>query len=534
MTNLDNENELLISFNRGGEFSSHYFEDDRGKNLHSGDFVGHYGIFVGEIVAVTPHKGLLTAMLSRDDLQIRVGDTVAVRDGIDDVITFPVGKIDECSSLNPVQNVGLYGAHPDQLARVKPSFSLYLVARKKLFEKSLQSKLPVNFRFEYHEGDNEIEVDLKSMTDREFSFSQKFAVDPSYSGGVLSIDRIIEQLSKSGETSFHVTGVDVIGDLPNVPVSFLNHIRRVMLDSFAIQYAASFKRSYPMQNVALLQAEPIDELNVPIVENHTDNFRKYKIALEYINLKSVDCHIAESNTNSLLYVFSVFDILNNETFEPISDFFKNHASEVFAIRLNASSRFLQDQFYRSELLSKISCFNEQFLGYFTDAPTNDGQAFIITHHANITNLSALSVLVEKNPSAIELSHEIDDHMLDQLIDHHVQSSDIPLMFQVYGPIEWMMSHYCPVGKNAKNCKACAQGAKTFKVSRNRDREYDMARLVLRPINCTSELFGSPKYDRSEMIQSFMRKGLNVLRLIRVLDESSQQVAKILSEIGAEA
>ena len=60
-----------------------------------------------------------------------------------------------------------------------------------------------------------------------------------------------------------------------------------------------------------------------------------------------------------------------------------------------------------------------------------------------------------------------------------------------------------------------------------------ARLVLRPANCTSELFGPSKYDRSDLSNKFIQQGISVLRLIRVLDENTLQISKILRDVGAE-
>ena len=61
----------------------------------------------------------------------------------------------------------------------------------------------------------------------------------------------------------------------------------------------------------------------------------------------------------------------------------------------------------------------------------------------------------------------------------------------------------------------------------------MARLLLRPMRCTSELYGKSKYDRSVLVRNFSQRGLNVLRLIRIIDESEHQIFRILSDMSAD-
>lgn len=533
VTSMDYETELLLSFNRGGDFSSHYYEDHRGSLLHSGDFVSHYGVYFGRIVDVHPLKGVVFVSSEIESLQINVGDTVAVRDGNNDIITFPVGKLDHPTPADQFAKWGLYGAHPDQLRLVKPSYSLYLVARKRAVSMDLASCLPVSFQLIYHQGDSEIIVSVRSESDHTIALRKDFSVDLAYSGGALSIDRIRSQMSKTGGTSFRVTEVDFSGDLPIAPVSLLNHIRRTMLQSFETLYVASFKRhkSNTRVNTSDFLCAPKNLLSGSDVTN--GHMCSYKIAVEYINLHSINDGITDIEPSTMFYVFSAFDILSGDTYKRIDDFFKNHPGYSFAIRLNSSSRFLQDRDMRIEMNTKTRSHGDQFLGYITDAPTTDGTSYIISHHANITNIASLSVILDKQPDAIEFSHEVDNSSLEKLLNYHLDHSGIPVLIQVYGPIEWMLSHFCPVGKNAPSCKACANGTNTFHVTKNQRQEEEMARLILRPMSCTSELYGKSKYDRSVLVRNFSQRGLNVLRLIRIIDESEHQIFRILSDMSAD-
>ncbi|MBO7450809.1 MAG: U32 family peptidase, partial [Clostridiales bacterium] len=106
-------NDLLVSFNRGGSFTSQYLTEKKDPAFLSGEYVGKYGLKLGNLKSKDKKNGSITFSYD-DSLPLpSKGDYLSVRKGSIELCSFPIGKIHEAPGSLTVK-----GLHPEVIDRL--------------------------------------------------------------------------------------------------------------------------------------------------------------------------------------------------------------------------------------------------------------------------------------------------------------------------------------------------------------------------------------------------------------------------------
>lgn len=539
---------LLLAYNRGGAFTTGYMSPDR-STLAAGEFPGKYGIRIGNIRNVNPLKGIIE-IYPCDSVVPKPKDIVSIRENNREKESFPIGKISigkECFSLK--------GLHPEALLRLKPGMDVFLTKAgdPAAMTRDIQReyRTPVIFRIEKSlefVGCIKVIAYIEDLFGQSVRVEKDFDLPLDYSGHPLENQRIIEQLSRCKDTPFFVLRVDIGNDLNlHTPVSFINSIRREMLNrlesetlSLCSSRVSRCQQDLPEGNLA----DPIES------SQNVENFTRFsdwsqtrndrsktenaKIAIEYISLRHNPDPIHEDTD---YHIFSVYDVANPQCIERIERVFHNRSAQVY-IRIPGAYTELQAEWIDHTVRSFSKRNSGIFRGIITADRFHQDLPFILSHQSNLYNKDAVIEAQRTHPLGFFLSEEITDEDVVRIISETNKTiSDSELFIIRYGPIEWMQSMTCPLGRNGRRCTACKSDSitKLDKLYKKRKKEDLMNCLVLsHPEFCVSEIFGSRKFERSEkMVHLLKSMNIAIIHTVRIISETAEQTNRIISSVRNE-
>lgn len=210
-------------FNRGG-FTTGYFYGRQGSKMMSPTRPKNWGTYLGKVIA---SKGKFASILI--DEPLRVGDGVEIfnREKGAPVTSIRVnGK--EADIANPGDIVSIY------LEGAKKNDFIYKSLDSKLINKALESfkgkgikKVPLAGKFNAHIGSPiSLEIETNSINIKVYGDEPEMAIKVP-----TTKDRIIDSLTKTGDTPFYFENIDVeIDDGIAISASKLNALRRDAID----------------------------------------------------------------------------------------------------------------------------------------------------------------------------------------------------------------------------------------------------------------------------------------------------------------
>jgi len=242
-------------FNRGGESTSGYFFDYSGFHMMSTKTPKSTGTYLGKVVSVAKGAGRTGKLkvLIKIENEVVAGDGAEVWTNIGENVG---GYITE--SAKPGDTITVYingSARAGEL--VYKSYDKALNDNAKIEAKHDARKITLNLKLKIKAG-QEIEMSL-----------ERDGIIGKATGGIpeipksqpLSRERILEQLTKLGNTTFEVNldSEDTVVDIDDnlyLPMSALNNLRRECVLAFEERYTASFKRSLPRTTVGVSLVVP--------------------------------------------------------------------------------------------------------------------------------------------------------------------------------------------------------------------------------------------------------------------------------------
>ena len=310
-------------------------------------------------------------------------------------------------------------------------------------------------------------------------------------------EKVIEQLSKTGDTPFKIENLDLILD-ENLflPISTLNDLRRNALKSYEEfvlnnvhdkvikkPLEANFKRSSKQINNVTLCVRNLSE--------------------DYLNLKNVDT----------IYVPFREVLKNKEIFEKVP--FKKYIMLPTITKNNYDILIKKHVLEFSKICDGFVLSNIGQLEYFNGIDTD----LIANYTFNIFNNYSIDYLSKLGFSKITLSPELTKEQINSL------SYAIPSELMVYGAQRVMTSEHCPVGNligKFSGSNACS------KPCTKNDKFYLKDRLGMKfevlpdNIDCESTIYNSK-------ITSIESKDLKINSIrIDVTDEPLNEVQKIIN------
>lgn len=490
---------LLVSFNRGGSFTSQSLGGRKPDNLLSGEFVGKYGLKIGKMSSSDPKKGTITVRTGNSSLIPAKGDYISIRDKKGEVASFPVGKIHEAPG-----SVTLKGLHPDAIKALGKDLNVFLMSHDFVGSRSSKRKTKINISVDTTKaGSLKADARICDGIFKEVFASVDEVIDTSYEGNPIPWDRIEKQMRKTGDTPFEVNEFFVVKGSQEVgcQISLINDIRRQLIDTLISEL--DYEASHNAGSNYDMFAE--DEDRAPAISEGKVETLYYFPSFATIK--------GDLRRDADMYAFSIYDLSFNKFRNKIIDFIRSSDTRLVAvlpdlIHDNTNKRFtdtlrlvkeeLGERFYAvidCDHMSSSDIYSELSLKHFISAGAN-------TYNAE--TYKAVSAVSD----GVFMSYEISADTSYEILSS-VSSQDDTVLVHGGGSIPWMQSDFCAVGNNKKDCRMCLE-RDVFMLDQGEGEKE--CRLVTRPLDHTSMIYGPSKvnYDDDDVTR-LSELGVNIIQ-----------------------
>ena len=434
---------LMQVFNRGG-FSSGNLSDEENLNYVYKDKPNNMGLYVGNVSSINKNKGLITFKTTET---LSIGDSISLEK--------EAHKYTVTELMKNKQNItrALEG-DLITIGRMKGNISLgdkiYKLSSKSLSKSiaeyygSENIKAPLSCKITIKKG-LPVTLEVKSLDNGIYS-----SMDVLKTANITPIDaisspiskeRIIEQLSKTTDTPFRFTKIDINLDentyLPKI--STINSLRRDCLQELENLAINKFERVLPNikeSTVKSLNNKPNNKPTISLLLNNLD------LSFDYSKLLSTD----------KIYI-------------PLKFFAKKEYKDIIKYLSNISKLYIymptivKDN-YRNIIYNSldkyIGGFNIKGIVASNLASINSlskyvGKLDLIGNYTlNVFNTNTINELDNQGINVITLSPELDEMSLANLCKN--SPTNVELM--VYGKLPVMNMGYCLLGLSNKCYPKC--------------------------------------------------------------------------------
>ena len=434
---------LMQVFNRGG-FSTGNLSDEENLNYVYKEKPNNIGLYVGNVSAINKNKGLITFKTTET---LSIGDSISLEK--------EAHKYTVTELMKNKQNItrALEG-DLITIGRMKGNISLgdkiYKLSSKSLsksiaeYYKAENIKVPLSCKITIKKG-LPVTLEVKSLDNGIYS-----SMEISKSSDIIPIDaisnpiskeRIIDQLSKTTDTPFEFTKIDVDLDkntyLPKI--SALNSLRRDCLKELENLAINKFERVLPN----------IKDLTVKSLNIKHNNIPKISLLLNNLDLSF--------DYSKLLYTDKIYI--------PLKFFAKKEYKNIIKYLSNSSDLFvymptiIKDN-YRNIIYNGLDKYIKDFnikgivasnLSSITSLNKYIGKLELIGNYTlNVFNTHTIRELYNQGINVITISPELDETSLIKLCNNSF--TDVELI--VYGKLPVMNMGYCLLGSSNKCYPKC--------------------------------------------------------------------------------
>ena len=521
-TNLSDREELTQVFNRGG-FSTGHFKPAGNKELIFKDKPNNMGICVGTISHINENKGHLKLKLENT---LSIGDKVSINNEsytvselmIDNKNFESLGKdkIVKIGRMKGKIGVGskVYRIETAKLNKfISPTFKEDKEFKKiKLSgEIVIKRNLPISLKVSSKEG---------FYKDLEFTaISNNLPLEAQNTPA--TEERIIEQISKTGNTEFEFEKIDVILESNLfVQKSVLNELRRTALEG--LENLVIKENTHDLKNIEIfnidqkgkkeksnleIDKESIDRNNTVEKENNISLlFNILNLKYDYSNLENIDrLYIPLKYFFDIKYENIIKNFISKfNTYVYMPSILKD--KRINNINLDAIiSKFNIKGFVVSSMsqIENLSKYNLDLIGNFT---------------LNIYNSHSIESLKEYGLSSFTVSTELDKIEINNIINNSNLKSEVI----VYGKLPVMTNNYCYLGKSNKCYERCDKKCKLENIYYLKDRMNFNFRIIPDNVSTITTMYNSK-------ILSVVINDINVDSIrIDILDEKPSEVQNIIN------
>jgi putative protease len=486
----EENNKLLKLFNREG-FSKAYFHGNKGRDMMAYNFPKNTGVLLGKVIknSFVELKEALT-----------LGD--GVRNGEEG---FTVSKIildgkevEEASSGDKVKLLPLKYSTGDVL--YKTSDTRLLSELEAFYKNNYERKieLPLSISFKVNEP-------LKLNTiynDKGFSVTGE--VIQTALKKPLELEKVEENLRKSGDTSFRFNSIEVESfEEGFLPVSAINSARRQLVKQIEEHVIDGSMR------------ELKEELDYSMALSNDEKFADTIVVVNSINqLKAVK----DSMTNpyaaldifkrqSTLNIESVIELDYKKLYLRVPNIIKTEFDHVCSI---IEKMLPHIQGIITANLGIISRFNKR-TNIIGDYKLNIFNSYAFGFYKDYVNAAAISVELNKK----------------ELVET-IKNKNLPVQVKIYGKEELMVSEYCPIGSvfgeksSSSSCSEdCAKGDYVLK-----DRKGEQ--FILRTDKfCRSYIYNGVGTNLIPHVDELKNLGVSSFRLDFV-DEDYEETLRVIN------
>ncbi|SEF70549.1 putative protease [Caloramator fervidus] len=482
----DKEDVVKI-FNRGG-FTSAYLFDNIGPEMMSYENPKNWGVYLGKVVG---KKGKFIYIKLERDLNIGDGIEVFGKGVGVPVNTIYDEKGAEIKKGQKGEIVKIYFEKAQIGDIIYKTLDIKLIEKaRKSYEGKDVKKVPLLGRFKATLNGMEFEVEGSKKVKVTMDGVEKAISKPT------TKERIIEALSKTGDTPFYFENIDVfIEDNLMIPISKLNAIRRQAIDELLDKIQG--KRDKVNINISFKNKEFKVIPKIVVKTGRMDvALASLKSGADLVFFGS-DLRIDKGDIENLLeYKEKVFPHFPDVIIEEY-DFYKDKAKRLYALGFK-----------------KALCGN---LGLYKDL-IDIGYEVYLDKSFNILN--SFSTLFLENEASY-LSHELNMGELKNLISN----TDRKTMVFVYGRTRLMISRHCIIGSSKGYFKKSCPNACESKIHYIKDRLGEKF-LVVTDYYCRSHIYNSKKTIMLEHIKDLLNLNADYW-ILEFLEEDKDQVESIV-------
>lgn len=518
--NLDNKNqgtlltdkeEITQVFNRGG-FSTGHFKPTPNKELIFKDKPNNMGIYVGTISHINENKGHLKLKLENT---LSVSDRISINNEsytISELMidnknfeTLEKGNLVKIGRMKGKISVGnkVYRIETAKLNKaISPTFKEDKNFRKVKLngEIILKENTPICFKVWSDDGFyKNIVSEITSEVIPQIALNKP-----------ITEEKVVEQLSKTGNTEFEFDYINVImdGNL-FVQMSILNDLRRNVLEKLETIVLEKYAHSLEPTNISL---PTVFENTSNIIEQ---NYKSISLLLNILN--------PEFAYNTLTDIDKLYIPLNyfvNSKFEAIL----NILTDTFNVYVYMP-HILKDQMKQNISFENIvSKFNIKgfVISHISQLETVSKFGLDLIANFNLNTYSSLSIqnLANNNFSSFTSSVELEKDEINNLN----RNANLAQEVIVYGKIPVMTNGYCYLGKSNKCYKECDRKCNKNSKFYLKDRMDFKFRIVPDSTNTLTTIYNSKilsvKYD--DIICDSVR--------IDILDENLDEIQKVIDTV----
>ena len=476
---VDNDKQNITQiFNRGG-FTSAYLEQKQGKDMMCYEKPKNWGIYVGKVLSYD-NKRYITVSNSES---LSIGDGIEIWNG---EATSPSTVISEIEG--------------NKIGRIKGNINIgdkvYKTSDKNLMRDAKESYSRNSTR----KSLINLEVIIKNNTSITFKINnvkyETNVIPEIAQKAPISKEKVIEQLSKTGDTPFRINNINVeLDENLFLPVSILNSLRREALEYY--------------ENVLLSNTNEI--LDKKELEFNFENTNK-KATEVTLCIKELNENYANLKNVNSIYVPLKEVLTKKEVFEKLP--FKKYILLPTITKNNYNKLIEKNVSELAKICDGFVLSNIGQLAYFKDINTT----LIANYSFNVFNDFCIDYLKALGFEKITLSPELTMNQINSL------SYNLPSELIVYGNQCVMTSEHCPVGniagkfsKDNKCSKPCLSGNKYYL----KDRLNMNFRVIPDNIDCQSTIYNAK-------ITSIESKNLKINSIrIDVIDEKVSEIQKII-------
>lgn len=424
--------EVKQIFNRG--FTKGLTFKDFGKDFITYDRPDNRGLFLGTVVQVG--RDTIALKLEKD---LSVGDGIEFQFGQDNykgMKSEAYGKAGELVELKKIASIKL-----GQEVYKTSSIELLETARESYEEDSIKKDIDIKVslelasypRIELNYGDKVISYSL----DEEVQASKNKPLDR---------ERVIEQISKMGDTVYNIRNIDIdMDDNIFMPLSSLNKLRREVVQKLDEYILDGLRKpelrdeDFKLSKEAMFLSEVKKENMENTISIKVDSFEKLqsldvsrvdRIYLNMEEIKEIDLSIKELQSYSGEVYLSTEKILYTKELENLKNILDKIKDDIVGVSVSN--------------MGTLNFIRENYdLKLHGDTGLNAYNSF------------AIRFLKENGISSINLSPELNLKQISRIC----KKTDIEVSTIVYGYLTVMVTKHCPMSlvkgcKDDSNCKNC--------------------------------------------------------------------------------
>lgn len=499
--------DLMQAFNRGG-FSNGHLDISPNTNLICKEKPNNMGIYIGNVAGFNINKGHITINLND---RIAINDTVYLEH---ETTKYRVSEL-------MINNKNIEYAVSGQVVKIgrmkgniKPGDKIFKLESKTLSHTAKESysseskKTPLSANVTIKKN---FPISLEITMPNSLCIKTSLDIYPTNAiNNPITKERILVQLSKTGNTPFEFSKIDIdLEDGLYVNISDLNELRRKAIEEISSLIITSNKRQL---------SKDIPSLEL---KEHSASSNNKKISI-LLNILDINTNYGELENVDNIYIplkyFALPEYAN--IIKNISSSFNTYIYMPSIIKANYRNLFtnnidsaLENYNIKGFILSNIGHID--MLNKYKDK-----YEFIGNYTLNVFNNASISAYEDLGLHTITLSPELNKLDIQEIASTTKTFTELI----VYGKTPVMTTGYCLLGSSNKCYPRCKSLCKTNSIYSLKDRLGLQFRILPDPVQTVTTIFNSK-------IASIESKDLNVDSVrIDILDENILEINNIINTI----